>query len=1527
MAGSGAEYPIARITIDYVGVRQAVDESKRALSELSSSARTAMSEVQAGSQSIGSLGTDSASAAQALAGLRSTLDGVSSGMSNTARVAREELATGLKDTAAAAQSIQGALGTASQGAESALSGDAFGGVVAGMEAAGEAATAMEATVGDSMDEVATGMADAGGVAAGALAGGMDAASLATAALGKAGAATAASVGQLDAVAAGMGKAGRAALTDIAAGMSETQGAAASLNAGGVEALDAVATGMSAAGEQSAAMATEITAGGAAAATAAESLVEHGAASAVAADGTSALVGQLANSVAKFATVDAVIHGAVEVFHDWVGAIEDAEQAGARLNAMITATGDASGVTAHQVKEFADTMETKTLFKAEDIEQAVAELMTFTSVHGDVFKRAEHDALELGQQMGSAEAGARGLGFALENPEVGLTRLRRAGVAFTEMETERIKVLQKSGDLEGAQVAVLAAVEAHLKAIAEAAHDAGLVGELHDMAVAWKNMLDSHADDALVTRGIWVLTEALKGLSSLSPADALKAHLGGMADELDAIARHAESVGMASLDHPQNHVEELLAFEEKKQADNGGQLTDPDQAHRITVLREVLDIEQQLARAANATHVADVAAEDAADKRAKKERDALEAARQLAEQQKADAERRKKENEGLEYLSSLEEENLAVKNHPTDPVAAEAQKAYDKVLDAHLPEYMAEEARQLVLSTGALKENLHATEELARKKAEAAQRVQEYVQRLHEEADALKAGDKGLPAGHEEAVRAAGGDPAALQEIAGGEARVAFYKELDVARQDDTKREEEAAQADAKLWEKTDKEIGESFDKTFQAAIDGKVKSFGEFCRAILEDWSKTMTHMSAQMLEAKLTPDGKGGSTVHSVAGSIAEHFFPHAPDTFTAKQTEDIRDAAYKAQVAGEEAIPESVGGFAKPTAAETAADRGGLGARLGPLSAKTEADVDTFVPSDRAVRDVGTTTPAGRATQLSQDDVVRGVTTHLNATPAEAEQRDAQSYIDRMAGGNTPLVQDYGGPSGRPAFRAPHHAAAAIAAAEEERRRVAWIHAQHKGDPARPADATVRAAEGGHLVVPFGAQSGMQVGGGPRVSGLAGGVVSPDFTMPAASADGPPVPQHSSDATEAAVARTAMASAPAPSADTGPMPAVPYAAAFGQVAPSAEANAPPVAPTAARDAAIAASAATALTGEPGATQTPSAPPVSPLTGGENSRIQRILDDEHKRQQEQRSDGGQPTPADAAFGSVTSLAGSSTSSVGGDVHVEGIRPPAPSQNQTSPIASAITAITPFLQMAAGHMGGGAPSVPQESPSDMAAQAGSTTLEGPAAPGVDLTQTAAPAVEMAPVVAPGADAASATMAPVADAGAGASADAASAAIGAASDAGSVAATDAASAAAAGAAAAGSADVIDSIMAMAPMFHEGGVVGDHASHPTREVPASLFDSAPRFHSGLGGDEFPAILQRGERVLTEQHQQQVVAGARGGAAGTDGDGEGGHTHVHFHIHAIDGRDAERFVRENQHHIVRMVADGTRRNASLARHLSGR
>jgi hypothetical protein len=75
-----------------------------------------------------------------------------------------------------------------------------------------------------------------------------------------------------------------------------------------------------------------------------------------------------------------------------------------------------------------------------------------------------------------------------------------------------------------------------------------------------------------------------------------------------------------------------------------------------------------------------------------------------------------------------------------------------------------------------------------------------------------------------------------------------------------------------------------------------------------------------------------------------------------------------------------------------------------------------------------------------------------------------------------------------------------------------------------------------------------------------------------------------------------------------------------------------------------------------------------------------------------------------------------------------------------------------------------------------------------------------------------------------------------------------------------------------------VFHQGGVVGG-SGYPTRSADPAIFVDAPRFHTGLGSDEYAAILQRGERVLTANQNDRTAATMSGLATKMQAGAQGG------------------------------------------------
>lgn len=110
------------------------------------------------------------------------------------------------------------------------------------------------------------------------------------------------------------------------------------------------------------------------------------------------------------------------------------------------------------------------------------------------------------------------------------------------------------------------------------------------------------------------------------------------------------------------------------------------------------------------------------------------------------------------------------------------------------------------------------------------------------------------------------------------------------------------------------------------------------------------------------------------------------------------------------------------------------------------------------------------------------------------------------------------------------------------------------------------------------------------------------------------------------------------------------------------------------------------------------------------------------------------------------------------------------------------------------------------------------------------------------------------------------------------------------------------------------FHGGGKVG--AGGVGRMMPAGAFAGAPRLHSGLKSDEFSAILQRGERVLTARDEAKTM-GIISGLSRRVGKGGGGKTMQianHFHL---DGAITKKDVVDMVHGGINQAVETSKRS----------
>jgi len=100
-----------------------------------------------------------------------------------------------------------------------------------------------------------------------------------------------------------------------------------------------------------------------------------------------------------------------------------------------------------------------------------------------------------------------------------------------------------------------------------------------------------------------------------------------------------------------------------------------------------------------------------------------------------------------------------------------------------------------------------------------------------------------------------------------------------------------------------------------------------------------------------------------------------------------------------------------------------------------------------------------------------------------------------------------------------------------------------------------------------------------------------------------------------------------------------------------------------------------------------------------------------------------------------------------------------------------------------------------------------------------------------------------------------------------------------------------------------------------------VDMSMFKFAPRFHAGLNPDEFPAILQRGEQVLSRSERSAMLNILRGGSpSAVDPAHDGAGQAVVVNIYAMDAQSMRDAVARNRAVFLEPIFGELQRNGSL-------
>jgi hypothetical protein len=184
-------------------------------------------------------------------------------------------------------------------------------------------------------------------------------------------------------------------------------------------------------------------------------------------------GKTAGGVFAGLQLDRIANSIMDFAASTVADFNASAQAGAQLEATMTSTGNAAGLTREQYDELSKSAQRLTLFDDDVVTSMQSVLGTFTQVRGEIYQNAVPAILDMSQKLGTdLQGSAIQVGKALNDPVKGITALGRAGVSFTETQKEMIKQLVETGNVVGAQQIILAELNKEFGGSAAAAAEVG-----------------------------------------------------------------------------------------------------------------------------------------------------------------------------------------------------------------------------------------------------------------------------------------------------------------------------------------------------------------------------------------------------------------------------------------------------------------------------------------------------------------------------------------------------------------------------------------------------------------------------------------------------------------------------------------------------------------------------------------------------------------------------------------------------------------------------------------------------------------------------------------------------------------------------------------------------------------------------------------------------------------------------------------------------------------------------------------------
>ena len=151
-----------------------------------------------------------------------------------------------------------------------------------------------------------------------------------------------------------------------------------------------------------------------------------------------------------------VGGAIEFLKSSKEAYDKLEASVTRVNTVLASTKGAAGLTSEQIENQAKELSKGIVASRSEILDAQGMLLSFTGIKGPIFAETTKAVADFATfyktDMTSA---ALSIGKAMNDPAMGMNRLQRQGVTFTEQQKKQVKIYEQQGNLLAAQRIIIA----------------------------------------------------------------------------------------------------------------------------------------------------------------------------------------------------------------------------------------------------------------------------------------------------------------------------------------------------------------------------------------------------------------------------------------------------------------------------------------------------------------------------------------------------------------------------------------------------------------------------------------------------------------------------------------------------------------------------------------------------------------------------------------------------------------------------------------------------------------------------------------------------------------------------------------------------------------------------------------------------------------------------------------------------------------------------------------------------------------